>query len=349
LSKVFNKLLTNELIMGQLLAGFLGNGDCEFACINPNNGQSLLINFVNAQPTESEKETYDEAEKFIIDSDKIIEELKSFKVAEAETKLAMSKPSPETERKAWDAVVPNMFKLKEFCDFSKRMSPIVTKIFKQLCAPGASGLVERLDSHQALVKQLAKVLDAVFKLDEFKMVNSGMSNDISYFRRKSQSLGRKMGQESQRISASFTNIDVLDVDTTNTISLFFADPTPFLKALVKSMTDFVMENTGASNLTIDILGTMFKVCLKLSQVQPEEIPETSEFKIDDETKLFIIRVMVGLVVLYDHVDEKNGAFNKGSHISVKDCLAVVKKQEESISKPLLDVLRFRGKTAQNLS
>ena len=77
------------------------------------------------------------------------------------------------------------------------------------------------------------------------------------------------------------------------------------------MTDFVMENTGASNLTIDILGTMFKVCLKLSQVQPEEIPETSEFKIDDETKLFIIRVMVGLVVLYDHVDEKNGAFNKG--------------------------------------
>ena len=70
-------------------------------------------------------------------------------------------------------------------------------------------MVERLDSHQALVKQLAKVIDAVFKLDEFKMVNSGMSNDISYFRRKSQALGRKMGQENQRISSSFNNIDVL--------------------------------------------------------------------------------------------------------------------------------------------
>jgi len=333
--------------MGQLLSIF-SDGESDCMCISAQNGANLFINFVNAQPTESEKETYDEAEEFIKDSENFIEQLKSFKVAEAETKAAMSKPSPETERKAWDAVVPNMFKLKEFCDFSKRMSPIVTKIFKQLCAPGASSLVERLDSHQALVKQLAKVIDAVFKLDEFKMVNSGMSNDISYFRRKSQALGRKMGQENQRISSSFNNIDVLDVDTTNTISLFFADPTPFLKALVKSVMDFVTENTGASNLTVDILGTMFKVCLKLCVVEPSDVPEVKDFTIDDETKLFVIRVMVGLVVLYDHVNEPNGAFNKGSHISVKDCLTVVKKQEESVSKPLLDVLRFRGRTAQTL-
>jgi len=331
--------------MGQLLSIFIRDGD-DCSCINPQNNQSLIINFVNAQPTEAEKEIYDEAEEFIKDSDKFIEQLKSFKVAEVETKAAMSKPSPETERKAWDAVVPNMFKLKEFCDFSKRMSPIVTKIFKQLCAPGASSLVERLDSHQALVKQLAKVLDAVFKLDEFKMVNSGMSNDISYFRRKSQALGRKMGQETHR--ASFNNIEILDVDTTNTISLFFADPTPFLKALVKSLTDFVTENTGASNLTVDILGTMFKVCLKLCGSEPGDAPENTGLTIDDETKLFVIRVMVGLVVLYDHVNEPNGAFNKGSHISVKDCLSVVKKQEDTVSKPLLDVLRFRGRTAQNL-
>ena len=39
----------------------------------------------------------------------------------------------------------------------------------------------------------------------------------------------------------------------------------------------------------------------------------------------------------------------GSHISVKDCLKVVREQEESVSKPLLDVLRFRGRTAQTLA
>ena len=85
----------------------------------------------------------------------------------------MSKPSPETEQKAWDAVVPNMFKLKEFCDYSNRMGPIVSKIFKQICAPGELTLVERLDTNQALLKQLSKILDAVFKLDEFKMIHSG--------------------------------------------------------------------------------------------------------------------------------------------------------------------------------
>ena len=93
--------------------------------------------------------------------------------------------------------------------------------------------------------------------------------------------------------------------------MFFADPTPFLKALVKSVMDFVTENTGASNLTVDILGTMFKVCLKLCVVEPSDVPEVKDFTIDDETKLFVIRVMVGLVVLYDHVNEPNGAFNKG--------------------------------------
>merc|ERR1712223_1371681 len=257
--------------MGQFLSI---DSDC--LCISPQNGANLFINFVNAQPTDLEKETYDEAEEFLKDTEKYVENLKTFKVAEAETKMAMSQPSPETERKAWDAVVPNMFKLKEFCDYSKRMPPIVTKIFNQICAPGASTLVERLDSHQALVKQLAKILDAVFKLDEFKMVHSGMSNDISYFRRKSQALGRKMGQESQRISATFNNIDTLDVDTTNTISLFFADPTPFLKTLVSSLTIFVKENTEAANLTVEILSTMFKVCLKLSMVNPSQDPEKEE-------------------------------------------------------------------------
>ena len=102
-----------------------------------------------------------------------------------------------------------------------------------------------------------------------------------------------------------------DFDTTNNISLFFADPTPFLKALVQSVTTFVQENTGACNVTVDILGTMFKVCLKLSVLEPSDMPENTDFKLDAVNKLFLIRVMVGLVILYDHVNDPNGAFGKG--------------------------------------
>jgi hypothetical protein len=60
------------------------------------------------------------------------------------------------------------------------MGPIVSKIFKQICAPGELTLVERLDTNQALLKQLSKILDAVFKLDEFKMIHSGMSPSACY-------------------------------------------------------------------------------------------------------------------------------------------------------------------------
>ena len=102
-----------------------------------------------------------------------------------------------------------------------------------------------------------------------------------------------------------------DFDTTNNISLFFADPTPFLKALVQSVTTFVQENTGTCGVAVDILGTMFKVCLKLCVLEPSEMPENADFKLDAVSKLFLIRVMVGLVILYDHVNDPNGAFAKG--------------------------------------
>ena len=53
-------------------------GDCN-GCGAGENQQALVINFVNAQPTESEKEAYDEAEAFLKDCETLLEQLKSFK------------------------------------------------------------------------------------------------------------------------------------------------------------------------------------------------------------------------------------------------------------------------------
>ena len=44
------------------------------------------------------------------------------------------------------------------------------------------GIAEHLDDHQALVKQLAKVLDFVLKFDECKMTTPAVQNDFSYYR-----------------------------------------------------------------------------------------------------------------------------------------------------------------------
>ena len=130
-------------------------------------------------------------------------------------------------------------------------------------------------------------------------------------------MGFRNKQEKFKNNFSF-HFSLQDFDTTNNISLFFADPTPFLKALVQCVTTFVQENTGTCGVAVDILGTMFKVCLKLCNLEPSDMPENADFKLDAVNKLFLIRVMVGLVILYDHVNDPNGAFAKGKLTPLKN-------------------------------
>lgn len=59
----------------------------------------------------------------------------------------------------------------------------------------------------------------------------------------------------------------------------------------------------------------------------------------EETQLFVLRVMVGLVILYDHV-HPNGAFVKTSNVDVKGCVKLLKEQPAIRSEGLLNALRF---------
>lgn len=59
-----------------------------------------------------------------------------------------------------------------------------------------------------------------------------------------------------------------------------------------------------------------------------------------ETHFFILRVLVGLIILYDHV-HPNGAFVKSSGIDVKGCVRLLKDQSEKFeTENLLNALRY---------
>lgn len=59
-----------------------------------------------------------------------------------------------------------------------------------------------------------------------------------------------------------------------------------------------------------------------------------------ETHLFMLRVLVGLIILYDHV-HPNGAFVKTSNIDIKGCIRLLKDQQEEFqTENLLNALRF---------
>ena len=141
-------------------------------------------------------------------------------------------------------------------------------------------------------QQFANLMEFVLIFDEYKMLNPIMQNDISYFRRTTQAQKRN-GEE------------VMGNSESSRISYFFAEGTPMLKELAKITREFALANQ-AGDLTTEILGTMAKVCQKM--LDSAELRTRLQ---NQKTELFILRVMVGLVILYDHVHPA-GAFAKGT-------------------------------------
>ena len=59
----------------------------------------------------------------------------------------------------------------------------------------------------------------------------------------------------------------------------------------------------------------------------------------EDTILFVLRVMVGVIILYDHVHPV-GAFVKSSHIDVRGSIKVLKEQPPNVVEGLLNALRY---------
>ncbi|XP_033973087.1 CYFIP-related Rac1 interactor B-like [Trematomus bernacchii] len=73
-----------------------------------------------------------------------------------------------------------------------------------------------------------------------------------------------------------------------------------------------------------------------------ETPEYRTRFASEETVLFCLRVMVGVIILYDHVHPA-GAFIKTSNIDMKGCIRVLKDQPPSSVEGLLNALRYTTK------
>nr|XP_020515307.2 protein FAM49B-like [Labrus bergylta] len=89
--------------------------------------------------------------------------------------------------------------------------------------------------------------------------------------------------------------------------------------------------------TTDCLSTMASVCKVML-----DTPEYRSRFTSDETVLFCLRVMVGVIILFDHVHPA-GAFVKTSNIDMKGCIRVLKEQPPSSVEGLLNALRYTTK------
>ena len=303
------------LVMGNILRLLSRDGDS--CCSMPKSGD-LFVDFENAKPTEDEAELYNDAESILARSGSVLADLQSYKGASKEIRQAIMMASPESEAAAWAAVLPLVQKLRSFYLFSKELNTVFPKILLVLCSRASLGtsLAEQLDDHQALVKQLAKVLEFVLKFDETKMTTPAVQNDFSYYRRTVQ---RNRGNRvlhpecTTEREAREQEAEEIPLDLANEMSLFFADATPMLNALSRATTGFVRDNESiVANNTTDMLSVVAKVCQKM--LDTPELKSRLQF---EETELFILRVMVATIILYDHV-HPTGAFAKGKRGSTNE-------------------------------
>nr|CAD7202977.1 unnamed protein product [Timema douglasi] len=314
--------------MGKLLS-LLARDDSN--CCSPQK-YDVFLDFENAQPTDGEQDTFEEVQRVLRNSECILEEIQCYKGAGKEIREAISTPTGEYQQRAWQAVIPLVSKLKRFYEFSMELENVVPKILFQLCS-GPLTPTQHLENQQALVKQLAETLEFVLKFDEHKMKTPAIQNDFSYYRRT---------MTRQRMSSQdgllLTDTREVTNELANRMSLFYAHATPMLKVLSEATTHFVAENADIPiENTTETLSTMAKVCLRMLE-NPNLIAQFQR----EETQLFVLRVMVGLVILYDHV-HPHGAFVKASNVDVKGCVKLLKEQPAARSEGLLNALRYTTK------
>lgn len=123
--------------------------------------------------------------------------------------------------------------------------------------------MELLDDHQALVKQLAKLLDFALKFDECKMMTPALQNDLSFYRRSLQ-----RHRKTPSLMHESSDDIIIPLDEANSMSLFFAHATPMMKELSEVTSSFVSssDDSVAKNTT-DMLGLMAKVQIGIFEIQ----------------------------------------------------------------------------------
>lgn len=213
---------------------------------------------------------------------------------------------------------------------------VVPKVLEVLCSASMTPY-EHLKTQQALVKSFAELLDFVLSFDDCKMCNPNIQNDLSYYRR-TMSRSRVSGHWDQRHGLPDSpcgreSFDLSD-EVANLMSLFYAHSSPMLNVLSEITSKFLVNNKDIDYLSVtEILSTIAKVCMKM--IENRNFYERFEKK--EETMFFILRVMVGVIILYDHV-HPSGVFVKSSLIDVKCAIRVLKDQPTSES--LMNALRF---------
>uniref|UniRef100_H3AI63 CYFIP related Rac1 interactor B n=1 Tax=Latimeria chalumnae TaxID=7897 RepID=H3AI63_LATCH len=308
----------------------MGNLLKVLTCTDLEQGPNFFLDFENAQPTDSEREIYNQVDIVLKDAEGILDDLQSYRGAGHEIREAIQNPSDEKlQEKAWGAVVPLVGKLKKFYEFSQRLEAALHGLLGALTSTPYTP-TQHLEREQALAKQFAEILHFTLRFDELKMTNPAIQNDFSYYRR---TLSR---MRINNVPVTRHETFLMGLNNRNTF--------PDVQSTKLLQSQFLMNGILLSENkslpienTTDCLSTMASVCKVML-----ETPEYRSRFANEDTVSFCLRVMVGVIILYDHVHPV-GAFAKTSKFDMKGCIKVLKDQPPNSVEGLLNALRYTTK------
>uniref|UniRef100_A0A672PUF8 Protein FAM49A-like n=1 Tax=Sinocyclocheilus grahami TaxID=75366 RepID=A0A672PUF8_SINGR len=191
----------------------------------------FFLDFENAQPTDCEREVWNQVNAVLQESESILSGLQAYKGAGQEIRDAIQNPNDMLlQERAWNSVCPLVIRLKKFYAFSLKLEEALQSLLESLTCPPYTP-TQHLEREQALAKQFAEILHFTLRFDELKMRIPAIQNDFSYYRRTiSRNRLNNMNLENE-----------VNNEMANRMSLFYAEATPMLKTLSTATTNFVTE------------------------------------------------------------------------------------------------------------
>jgi len=289
------------------------------------NDPDIYLDFENSQPTPEEEQLYHYVVELLNRSNAILQSLRQYTGCGELIRKAISNPSPQTEEDAWNGLCPSAVKLKKYYEFSQRIEDIFPRILYLLCI---GNIPQNLEKYQATTRKLADLLNFVLQFDDLKMTNPSIQNDFSYYR-------RLLSRVKNNYKINKQNIPVND-ELANRMSFFYAYSTPMFKAVTDSTLTFVDPNSK-SNVSASQVGECLSLltCICYNAV--------SKYRVQSQPMIaFCLRVMVGCIVLFDHIDP-DGAFVKNSKINIRSCIRLIQGSAGVDADSLLNTIRFTSK------
>eukprot|EP01098_Paradermamoeba_levis_P003563 TRINITY_DN1606_c0_g2_i1.p1 TRINITY_DN1606_c0_g2~~TRINITY_DN1606_c0_g2_i1.p1 ORF type:complete len:304 (+),score=57.68 TRINITY_DN1606_c0_g2_i1:87-998(+) len=260
-----------------------------------------------------------EVQDLLKKSQDVLSKLQAFKGCGEYIREAITNPNPQTEEKAWDAVVPSVETLKGFYEFSLSVEKATTKLLKDLCQGNPAQNLVNPTSHPTS-KQMAQVFDFVVRFDDAKMTNPAIQNDFSYYRRM---LNR------MKLSNKKDKGIIVNDEMANSMSLFFAYPTPMMNTLIRTA-----QNLGNEGVTVDAICKFLAAFTNSCYTMVKQQKFTST-----QTNMLALRTVTGAIILFDHINPK-GVFHKKTPIHVKNAINIIKAFKDESTESLVSAIKF---------